>query len=259
MTTQITNDLLDVCIDAARSDSPQEAIDLATRRFQDHLPTPAPSSQLMVRLRWAGAALMLVAAVGIFPLLVPGKGAAFASVQDWFRSFDTVRMDITIQSHEDFVTEVRVMADASGFARVETGPVTHIIDPELGTMTTLLPGNQAMRIGIPSNTGWDSAVDAGAVDNEALAWFAELRDFQGRAEPLVETQAIDGVLCRGYQLEIDGTRITLWADIDTDQPVQLEGEIADSVTLEVSYAFNEPLSANLFLVPEGVTIVVDMD
>ncbi|MEM9532355.1 MAG: hypothetical protein AAGA23_15675 [Pseudomonadota bacterium] len=259
MTTEMTNNLLQTCVDAARSDTPQAAVDQAARRFRERLPSPRPASRLAGSLRWAGAALALVACVGLVPLLVPGNGVAFASVQEWFRSFETVRMHMTFESEGAIVTEVRVMAEASGFARVETGPVTHIVDPESATMTTLLPGDQAMRIAIPDNTGWDSAVDAGAMDSEALAWFAELRDFQGRAEPLDETRTIDGLLCRGYRLELDATRVTLWADVDTNQPVRLEASVGDGMLLEISYTFNEPLPAELFEVPEGVTIVVELE
>ncbi len=258
MTAQMTNDLLDVCIDAARTDCSPEDIDHAAKRFQENLPAPRPASPLMGPLRWAGAALALVAAVGIVPFMVPGTGTAFASVQEWFRNFETVRMDMAIQSQGAMVTEITVLAKASGYARIETGPVTHIVDPESATMTTLLPGGQGMRMAIPADTGWDSALDAGAGDNEALAWFAELRDFQGIAQPLNEVRTIDGLPCRGYQLEVDATRVTLWADVDTNQPVRLEAQIADGMTLQVAYRFNEALAAELFAVPEDLNIVVDM-
>ncbi len=259
MTTEMTNNLLDTCVEAARSDTPQAAVEQAARRFQEQLPSPRPASRFAGPLRWASAALVLVACVGLFPLLVPGNGVAFASVQEWFRNFETVHMHMTFETGGAIVTEIDVMAEASGFARIETGPVTHIVDPESATMTTLLPGNQAMRIAIPANTGWDSAVDAAAVGNESLAWFAELRDFQGMAEPLEETRTIDGLPCRGYRLEIDATRVTLWADVDTNQPVRLEANIGDGMTLEATYTFDEPLPSELFAVPEGVTIVVDME
>ncbi|MEM9301167.1 MAG: hypothetical protein AAGE01_03595 [Pseudomonadota bacterium] len=259
MTTMNDDTLLDRCVDATRSTVNDEDLAAAAERFRARLPrarTSAPRS----RLRWAGATLLILGAVVMGPILVPGKGgAAFASVQEWFRSFESVRMETVMARGGEALTEIRVWSEFSGFTRIETGPVTHILDPTERTMTTLLPGDRAMRMAVPDLTGWDAIADAEADESGALEWFSEIRDFQGKAAVLPEKQTIRGLLCRGYRFEIDGLSFTLWAEAATDRPIRLEGQLSEGVTIETDYWFDEVFPAELFLVPEGTEVMFNIE
>ncbi|MEE4174415.1 MAG: hypothetical protein V2I57_09215, partial [Xanthomonadales bacterium] len=119
--------LLDDSIEAAREVDDYALAD-AARRFRNRLPQARPRrSPVASWFRVAGVAALLVLAVGLAPLLLPGKpgASAFAEARAWFEQYETLQFEMKTSRDGQVLSTVRVWSDESGATRIETPPITH--------------------------------------------------------------------------------------------------------------------------------------
>lgn len=232
----------------AASATPADAAVAAQRRLEARLQRrvrPADTGGL----RWLAVAATLAMAATIL-IAVPflsDSSHAFAAVRDHFRNFETLSMRIEQSFGGKPLQTSRVLVDAAGRVRTDVGDqVSVIVDAPRGQVLTLLHGpRRAMRMPLP-----EMADSPGA----ALDWLEEIRAFRGKAERLEETRTIDGRQALGWALDVDGTRLTLWADHD-GLPLAME-QGGGGLQLRYRFAFDVPvppgsLSAD---VPPGYTL-----
>jgi len=237
--------LLDDHVTAARALVDEDALAEAVASFRADLPQVRPQRlRVPVWLRVAGATAMLVLAVGLAPLWLPGKpgGHAFADAQAWFEHFRTLHFIMVSRQEERVLSTIEVWADERGAARVEVPPVVHIVAPAARTLYTVLPGGRVMSQHLGAAAGISDL--GGGMD-----WLDDLRSFKGKAEPLSGTRNVDDTEARGWRLSLSGNRFTLWVAAADDRPLLLEAELAGGVTLEARFHFDVPLPEDLFVVP----------
>jgi outer membrane lipoprotein-sorting protein len=241
-----TEALLDRHIEAARQ-LDEAALAAAARQFRTSLPEAKLRRRgLASWLRVAGAVAVLVLAVSLIPLLVPGKpgASAFAQAQAWFEHYGTLRFEMTTRQNGQVLTTVRVWSDEAGNTRIETPPVIQLVLPSENVLHTVLPGGQVMSQALGPLPG---SFNRGS----GMEWLDELVEFQGLAEPLDTRRVIDGVDALGWRLELPGGTHTLWVDPADNRPLRLEADLAGDVRMESVFTFDEPLSPTLFELPEG--------
>ena len=241
-----TETLLDRHIEAARHVD-EAALADAARQFRASLPaTESRREGLGSWLRVAGAAAVLVLAVSLVPLLLPGKpgASAFAQAQAWFQHYQTLRFEMTTHQDGQVLTTVRVWTDEAGNTRIETPPVVQLMLPSENVMHTVLPGGRIMSQALGPLPGVFNR-------GRGMEWLDELVEFQGLAEPLDNRRDIDGIDALGWRLELAGGTHTLWVDPADNRPLRLEADLAGEVRMESVFAFDETLSPSLFELPEG--------
>lgn len=236
--------MLDSFIDAARQVDEAD-IDRATAQFRAGLPKPKPErAGLPNWLRVSGALALLVLAVGLLPVFLPGQAGnqAFARALAWFDQYKTMHLTITMEQDEQTLSTVGVWARASGGTRIEVSSITHIIDPAKNMMHTVLPGGQVMSNEIGINP------DA-VVQGDDMEWLQELRDFQGHAVKLEDQRFIEGTSAEGWQLTLDQQQHTLWIDPLDQRPLLMEADLPGGLSMQVQFSFNMDLPDSLFKVP----------
>lgn len=233
-------------IEPARDAANDPGLTAAAARLRDRLPEVAAPRTRRWLPQLATLALTITGLTILLPLVVPGgSGTAFAQVQQWFSSYDTVDVRTRIRSGESVIVDVRARATATGNVRVEQPGVTHILRASEGTITTLLPGQQFMRMSIEGNTQ----------TNDSMAWLDKLGAFRGQAVALDEIRTVSGRQAIGHRLVIDGTDLTLWSDALDSQPLLLEGDLPGGLQLETTFEFNIDLAPWIFEVPPGYSPV----
>lgn len=239
-----TEALLDRHIEAARQVD-EAALAAAAREFRASLPETQPRRRgLASWLRVAGAAAVLVLAVSLVPLLLPGKpgASAFAQAQAWFEHYETLRFEMTTSQNGQVLTTVRVWTDESRNTRIETPPITQLVLPSENVMHTVMPGGQVMSQALSPLPG---ALNRGS----GTEWLDELVTFQGLAEAIDEPRDIDGIEALGWRLELSGGTHTLWVDPADNRPLRLEADLAGGVDLISVFSFDEALPPELFELP----------
>lgn len=237
--------LLERHIDAAR-EVDEAALVTATGQFRSSLPVVrARPRGFLSWMRVAGAVAILILAVSLVPLLLPGKpgASAFAQAQAWFESYRTLQFVMTMTRDGTELTTVSVWTDDTGATRIETPPITHLVLPRENSMHTLLPNGQLMSRPLGPVPG---AFNLG----DGMEWLDELVTFQGMAELLDDSRMIDGTEALGWRLELSGASHTLWVDPSDNRPLRLEADLVGGVRMASVFTFDEPLPTELFEVPE---------
>ena len=239
-------------VEACRTAVTQNDIDEATRRLRARLPQTKPAQQRSWRPKLAAAALMLTGLAVTLPLILPGgSGSAFADVQQWFQSFQTLSVRTQIRTADSPLVDIQTFATNDGNVRIEQAGSVHIITAGTGTFSTLLPERRYFSKPIAvQNMDSDASSDG-------LKWVNELRDFQGDAVLLEETRHQHGRLLVGHQLVIDATDLTLWSDSATNQPVSLQGQLPGGLTLNTEFTFNTEFDPAMFDIPPGYQAITD--
>lgn len=242
----------------------------ATVALRDHAPdegsSAAAQQRLMARLAgrtvrpqrslraglWAlaGSACLVLALV-LLVLPGNGNGHAFAAVQRHLADFQALRMRIDQPgAHGSAGQSVQVAMLRSGQVRVDVeGEVSVVVDPVAGQALTLLHGSrQALQFPVPLQDL------LGELD--PMAWISEIRDYQGLADRLPEPRVIDGRTAWGWALEVDGTRVLLWA---TEEGLPLELTVDGQALVDIGFEFDPEggLDPALFsmAVPAGYTML----
>ncbi|MEM1176256.1 MAG: hypothetical protein AAGA33_06915 [Pseudomonadota bacterium] len=241
--TTHTNDnerFLEPYIASARQSADDEAVAEAAARLRQGLPAKPESRAFGWNPRFATAAVLITGLALTLNLLVPGgSGTAFAEVQAWFSSFQTVDVQTTIVTGGDELVSVRVRANADGDTRIEQAGIVHVLNVDAGTFSTLLPGKRY----------FDQPIERYRESDANAEWVEKLRTFQGEAVALTETRLIDGRSVSGHSLVIDEIKLILWSDVGNKQPVLLEGRLPGGLLLETRFVFDTALSPQLFTVP----------
>lgn len=238
------------CVDAADAAPPPEAVDAAQQRLRARLERATPARRIArSRAPWLAAATAAVLAIVVIgtPLLTQ-QSNAFARVQAHLRDFRTLSMQVEQRYRGRVVQDSHMVVDARGVVRTDVGKdLSVIVDPVRGRLlilqhdareAVLMPLEQAPK---------DPAA--------ALDWIAEIRDFQGQAQPLKQTRTIDGRVAHGWALDVAGQRLVLWAD-NTGLPLAMEGGGGNGLEIRYRFAFDVPLAAGYLSsdVPAGYTV-----
>ena len=210
--------------------APEAAVEHAQQRLLARVLARAPSRPNRAR-RWLAVLATSAAAVMVLALLplFSGRGDAFAAIQQRLRSFNTLVMHVS-QRHQGAVIQTStIRTNAQGVVRTDVGSeISIIVDPQSGRVLTLLhEEHHAMLSKIPINT-------PASASDDALSWFAEIRDFKGRAMPIADSRIIAGRSARGWALPVRGMQMELWADSD-GWPLAMR--VLGTVDLEIEYRF----------------------
>ncbi|HUF74067.1 MAG TPA: hypothetical protein VMR74_14380 [Gammaproteobacteria bacterium] len=239
-----TEDFLDPYVEAARRQFDAAEIEHAAQRLRERLPRARfgrPASLGWLSL--AGAASILFAAIAVVSFFLPGdNGSAFAQAQQWFASFRTLQVEMTVETGQDAVARTNIWLDDSGDMRIESAGATWIVKPEAGMMYVLLPDGETIAQSIPPVS----------VAENSTGWIDGIRDFQGEAELVAESRFIEGISATGYSLTMGASTFVLWVDPFDNKPLLMESEMPGGVTMRNALSFDTPLPADVFDVPEGI-------
>jgi hypothetical protein len=158
-------------------------------------------------------------------------------VQRHFRDFHTLRFDLEQRMNGQSIMKARVSASRDGSVRTEVGnDVIVVVNAE---------ENQVLTLVMSAHMAVLAPIDTAPAKDAALDWLHEIRDFQGMARPLPETRMIRGEEVHGWELDLDGNKVVLWAN---GEGLPLEMTLNQGVTIEMSFRFEfEPaLPADIF-------------
>ncbi|MEM7612056.1 MAG: hypothetical protein AAF270_10275 [Pseudomonadota bacterium] len=230
-------------IAAVRDTAEHADISAAAARLRAKLPnetTAAPSRGWVPRFATMAAVVAVVATS--LPFMLPGgAGTAFANVQAWFASYDTLEVRTSMTFGDQVMMDMRVRTTARGDVRIEQAGATQIINAETQTFTMLLPEQRYTR----------QPIAVAAARNQGLEWVEELAAFRGDAVRLDAPRTISGVAAIGHRLVIDGVDLTLWSRADNDQPLLLEGDLPGGLSMRTQFDFDVPMPLSLFDIPAG--------
>lgn len=192
---------------------------------------PARTPRPMRAGLWALAgSACLVLALALLVLPGNGNGHAFAAVQRHLADFQALRMRIDQPgAHGSGGQSVQVAMLRGGQVRVDVeGEVSVVVDPVAGQALTLLHRpRQALQFPLP--------VQDILGDIDPMAWIAEIRDYQGLADRLPEPRVIGGRTAWGWALEVDDTRVLLWA---TEEGLPLELAVDGQALVDIAFEFD---------------------
>lgn len=203
-------------------------------------------------------ALACVVTVGIM-LSSSVTSPAFASVVKSLSQITSMIYQGSMQSNGKQIMQLEVYYQAPSKVRVvstpQTGEVTHpsminILDTQAGKGLILM---QQAKVAVPFNFTPSSTVVS--PDQDPLYWLDAIKQHKGKVKVL-EQKWIEGLHVAGYELYVSGMTIVLWADVETNLPVQIKLQM-DEVNgqspfiFEADLQFNQPLDESLFsLQPE---------
>lgn len=197
----------------------------------------------------AVSALVLVVSVIWLPL-TPSPALAFSAVQQKLRDFTTLSMVIDQRVNGRQTLQSRVSMTNDGNVRTEVGPdiVVIVNSAEMRVLTLVKPARIATV----------KPLEKRVEKSDQLEWLEEVRAFQGKATQLRQTRLIDGRQAHGWELEIGGMPMVMWA---TEDGIPLEMTLEQGAALQLDFRFemNVPLAAELFStqVPEGYRLGED--
>jgi hypothetical protein len=246
----VTEELLDLHIEAARQQFDAATIEPAARRLRQKVVRARGGSRRLLRLpALVGTASLVLVAVFTVSLFVPGNdGAAFAQAQQWLSSFRTLRVEATM-FHGDSVSTVLTSFDESGDTRVESSDATTIIKPETGMIYILRPDAQNFAQQITSES----------IVGNSRELLDNIQAFRGQANLLTETRVIEGISAVGYELEGNTGTSVLWVDPLDGKPLLIESQLADGVTTSAILRFDVPLPENSFEIPDEFQLLAPIE
>lgn len=233
-------------LQALASDPPAAALDAAQARLEHRLAGARPRTARPVR--WIGAlATAATACLILAMVLMPtSRSVAFDAALKHLRDFHTLALTIEQQSQGMAMPTIHVRMDRTGDARTDIGDTTSVVvnAAEHRVLTLLHGPRMALVTLLPAN--------AKPTPDAALKWLDAIRQFQGNAVELSGQRVIDGRVTHGWQLDVQGMRIALWADSDG---VPRAVEVGDGHVLSqrVHVTVDPPLDAGTFdtAIPTG--------
>ncbi|HET6431628.1 hypothetical protein [Dyella sp.] len=239
---------LDAHLRALDHGLPENAADVAQQKLERRLQRRAPKAPAR---RWAGwAAAVATASLMMALVLLPtSHGIAFDAVQQRLRDFHTLTLQIEQQAQGMAMPPIRVRMNRRGDVRTDFGTATSMVvnTQEHRVLTLLHDSRHALQMPLPATA------DAPA----PLAWLEPVRRFQGEARRLPGTRIIDGTPTTGWTLDVQGMRITIWADADAlPRAVEMD---ADGATLRqaMHVTLDAPIDPQVFstAVPPGYAVM----
>ncbi len=216
----------------------------------------------MRRMPRIAAAILILAIAGIAAWLTIGRGGAsiaWADVQEHIRNARTLTYKISIQQEGKPNLEMDVMYMDPGLMRQElympeTGRIVKTMDLREGKLLVLLE-SQKQAIFVDMNK-----IPKSKVQKDLLA---RMRSLIEEAEAELGEKEIDGRPARGYRVTKDGFDLTIWADIETARPVEMELTMfsGSSKIVMMDFELDRELDPSLFsLVPaDGYSVIGAMD
>ena len=176
----------------------------------------------------AAAATAVVVTVAMLWLPFGSTPAvAFAIVQQHFRDFRTLRFDVEQRMNDMVVMKSRVNITRDGKVRTDVGDLVSVIVNSAE--------RRVMTLHHPSHVATVTPLDAPVKQDDAMAWLAEIREFQGEAKALPKMRWIRAQRVHGWELSTAAGIITLWAN---DEGLPLEMTIEGNAAIELSFDFD---------------------
>ncbi len=271
--------------------SQQDIVDRAVGALrQTHVPASCPPEGLAARLTEAealeavesprftirriftmkhkskiAAAAAAAAIVIVVTMLTIGSGSAtiaWADVQEKIRNARTMTCKMKVKTEGSPTMEMTMMLKEPGSMRMEMtmGPVKviTITDMQQGKMITLVDAQKKKTATITDLTGITAEARKEKEEQDFLAGIKELIE---ESETELGDKTIDGRVVKGYRVEKDNQVITIWADAETAEPVEMkmtmfQGEVETTMS---DFKFDVELDDSLFSmeVPKGQGYTVD--
>ncbi|WP_017462988.1 hypothetical protein [Dyella ginsengisoli] len=223
------------------------ALDAAQAKLERRLAGARP--RRVRPARWIGAfATAATACLVLALVLMPtSRGVAFELALKHLRDFRTLSMTIEQQSQGIAMPPIHVRMDRAGDARTDIGEATSVVvnAAEHRVLTLLHGPRMAMVVALPA--------DAKPQPDAALKWLEAIGQFQGKAVELPGQRIIDGRITHGWQLDVHGMRIDLWADDDgVPRAVEVGGH-GMAMSQRIHVTVDPPLDAAIFstAIPAG--------
>lgn len=216
----------------------------------DRAKTDTGSGMVGRRWGWATAAVAAVLLPALLWTPGPGSALAFAEVQRYFSDFETLTTQMTTRVGGNPIVEMTIRIDDRDRVRLDSGSsFSYVIDPDQSVMLQLFhPQKRAMLVPLAERDP--------VAEGDGLDWLAEIREFQGRAELLAETEVIRGQEAFGFNLKVDGMDMTLWA-ARSGEPLSLRMVAPGGVETRMDFEFNLRLDETAFslVVPAGYRLL----
>ncbi len=218
----------------------------------------------MNRIAAAAAAIVIVAGiVGVWMWASggpEGKGAAWAAVQARLRQVETMTCTITMEQEGQPGFELKMMFKEGGLMRQEVSKparAVNIMNLKQGKMISLLPGEKkAITIDL---TALPEEVRK---QKEEENFLDEMKKLIEKSETPLGERQIAGKTTRGYEVDCEGQRLSIWVDADTAEPIEMEMKMFQGkMRLTMSdFALDQPLDDSLFSleIPEGYEVAGQM-
>jgi outer membrane lipoprotein-sorting protein len=237
--------------DAALIDAAQEKLDARVAAKLATRPSHAPARHVRGWLA-AGVSAAVVTVAALWLPLGTSPALAFEQVQRHFRDFHTLRFDMDQRMNGKPIMKARISVTRDGSVRTEVGDdVVVVVSSADKKVLTLLKSAQMAVV---------SPINQAPSKEESLDWLHEIRDFQGMAKELPEARVIRGEAVRGWELEVNGGKVVLWANAEG---LPLEMTVNQGVAIEMSFHFEfEPaLPADTFStkIPAGYQLAAAED
>ncbi|MCP1373871.1 hypothetical protein [Dyella lutea] len=223
------------------------ALDAAQAKLERRLVEARP--RRVRAARWIGAfATVATACLVLALVLMPtSRGVAFDLALKHLRDFRTLSMTIEQQSQGIAMPTIRVRMDRAGNARTDIGEATSVVvnAAEHRVLTLLHGPRMAMLLTLPA--------DAKPKSDAALKWLDAIRQFQGKAVELPGQRIVDGRITHGWQLDVQGMRIALWADDEGVPRAVKVGGNGMAMSQRIHVTVDPPLDAAIFstAIPAG--------
>lgn len=250
-------------VEAVREDLPPEGwCQNARQRLQYSLESPKEDSWIMKllkngrnrKLRWVLGGLAAVILIGMMAGIIPhfgGANVAFADIAQTIRNARTIVYTQVMHQKglPDF--KAKVMFRAPGMIRHESSDgLVQIIDKVHGKMMTLSPSTRQCiltNIDLPQKTP------------QHANFLESLRQLPNRATATLPVKSMDGHQVRGFRVSEDGRDKTVWADVQTGDPIRVEIDSINNPGTRIemlNFKVNVPLVESLFSLtpPSGYSI-----
>jgi outer membrane lipoprotein-sorting protein len=183
--------------------------------------------------------------------------SAFAAVIANMHQATSMIYTSRVEANGMHLMDVTVYYRPPSGLRIETA---NAVNPNLGKMVNVMDLSKGRgTIFFPSqkiaNTftfSPGSTADPISAENDPLYWYQQLKDYQGEPAEILESKVINGVLAEGFVIHQDHATITVWADRETQLPIQLlvslnRNQENSSFSLTADLQYNETLDDSLFL------------
>jgi hypothetical protein len=204
--------------------------------------------------RWlaATASAAVAALVVVWMSFSPTPALAFSAIQQNLRDFNTLSFVIDQRAAGHDTVQTRVDMTREGNVRTEIGEdITVVVNSSEKRVLTLMNSPRIAMI-----TPLASPVER----DDQLEWLEDIREYQGVATQLPQPRMIAGQQAHGWQLEVDGLDMVIWA---TAEGVPLEMSMNQGAQIDMVFRFkmNQAMAADLFStrVPDGYSLAPQED
>jgi hypothetical protein len=250
---------LDHTLNLLAAREPDDAmVQAAQRKLEAAIAARATKVATRKPVRRVGGWLAAATSAGIVALallwlpLVPSSALAFAQVQQHFRDFRTLRFDVEQRMNGKVLMKSRINVTRDGNVRTDVGDVVSVIVNS--------SERRVMTLHHPARVATMAPLVVPATSDDAMAWLAEIREFQGEARALARTRMIDGRKAHGWELATAAGNLVLWA---TEDGLPLEMTLGGNAELQLDFdfEFDPPQPAQMFSteIPAGYSLGKEED